>query len=76
MKRLFVAVGAAIAIAIALLSAQTPAPQPAGRVSDNAVVQALLKQFNVPGVSIAVIKDFKVRRRTPMASRTSRPARR
>jgi CubicO group peptidase (beta-lactamase class C family) len=31
-----------------------------GRVSDASVVQSLLKQFNVPGVSIAVIKDFKV----------------
>ena len=29
-------------------------------VSDASVVQPLLKQFNVPGVSIAVIKDFKV----------------
>jgi len=31
-----------------------------GSVSDAALVQRLLKQFNVPGVSIAVIKDFKV----------------
>jgi CubicO group peptidase (beta-lactamase class C family) len=31
-----------------------------GSVSDAALVQQLLKQFNVPGVSIAVIKDFKV----------------
>ena len=31
-----------------------------GSVSDPAVVQALMKQFNVPGVSIAIIKDFKV----------------
>ena len=30
------------------------------RVSDAAAVQALMKQFNVPGVSIAIIKDFKV----------------
>jgi len=30
------------------------------RVSDAAYVQGLLKQFNVPGVSIAIIKDFKV----------------
>jgi CubicO group peptidase (beta-lactamase class C family) len=55
MKRIFV-----VAAAIALLGAQTPTQQPAGRVSDSSVVQALLKQFNVPGVSIAVIKDFKV----------------
>ena len=32
----------------------------AGSVSDPSVVQALMKQFNVPGVSIAVIKDFKI----------------
>ena len=31
-----------------------------GSVSDASVVQALMKQFNVPGVSIAIIKDFKV----------------
>ena len=32
----------------------------AGSVSDQAAVERLLKQFNVPGVSIAIIKDFKV----------------
>jgi CubicO group peptidase (beta-lactamase class C family) len=31
-----------------------------GSVTNPAVVQQLLKQFNVPGVSIAVIRDFKV----------------
>jgi CubicO group peptidase (beta-lactamase class C family) len=31
-----------------------------GSVSDQAVVERLMKQFNVPGVSIAIIKDFKV----------------
>ena len=31
-----------------------------GSVSDASVVQPLMKEFNVPGVSIAVIKDFKV----------------
>jgi CubicO group peptidase (beta-lactamase class C family) len=31
-----------------------------GSVSDAAMMQRLLKQFNVPGVSIAVIKDFKL----------------
>src|SRR5262245_17398362 len=55
MKRTFVAIAA-----VALLCGQTPTPQPAGRVSENSVVQALLKQFNVPGVSIAIIKDFKI----------------
>ena len=31
-----------------------------GSITDAAVIQQLLKQFNVPGVSIAVIQDFKV----------------
>jgi CubicO group peptidase (beta-lactamase class C family) len=31
-----------------------------GSVTDQAVVERLMKQFNVPGVSIAIIKDFKV----------------
>jgi CubicO group peptidase (beta-lactamase class C family) len=31
-----------------------------GSVSDAALVRQLMKQFNVPGVSIAIIKDFKV----------------
>ena len=31
-----------------------------GSVSDAKVMDQLLKQFNVPGVSIAIIKDFKV----------------
>jgi CubicO group peptidase (beta-lactamase class C family) len=31
-----------------------------GSVSDAALMQQLLKQSNVPGVSIAVIKDFKI----------------
>src|SRR5262249_22891886 len=37
-----------------LVLAQTPA------ALDVSVVQPLLTQFNVPGVSVAVIKDFKV----------------
>ena len=32
----------------------------AGSVTDQAAVERVLKQFNVPGVSVAVIKDFKV----------------
>ncbi len=40
--------------------AATPvAPMPAGPI-DAAEIDALLKQFNVPGVSIAVIQDFKI----------------
>ena len=31
-----------------------------GSVSDRSVVQPLMNQFNVPGVSIAIIKDFKI----------------
>ncbi len=31
-----------------------------GSVSNASVVEALMKQFNVPGVSIAIIKDFKI----------------
>ena len=31
-----------------------------GSVSDQAAVERILKQFNVPGVSIAIIKDFTV----------------
>jgi len=34
--------------------------QPSGSISDTAFMTQLLKQFNVPGVSIAVIQDFKV----------------
>jgi CubicO group peptidase (beta-lactamase class C family) len=33
-----------------------------GSVTDRALMERLLKQFTVPGVSIAVIKDFKVER--------------
>ena len=49
-------------VALLAQGTQTPPAQPAAsaRVSDAAAVQALLKQFNVPGVSIAIIKDFKI----------------
>jgi CubicO group peptidase (beta-lactamase class C family) len=33
---------------------------PAGRVSDSEVVHGLMKQYNVPGVSIAVFKNFRI----------------
>jgi CubicO group peptidase (beta-lactamase class C family) len=65
MKR-FIAAAASAVVIIAALALRIPAqsPQtpsaPGGRVSDAAVVQALLKQHKVPGVSIAVIKDFKI----------------
>ena len=67
MRRLFL-IGCLILVAFACTATQTPennqeaAPPDAisGSVSDPAVVQQLMKQFNVPGVSIAVIKDFKI----------------
>jgi CubicO group peptidase (beta-lactamase class C family) len=40
--------------------ARRAAPPVTGSVSDASVVQQLMKQFNVPGVSIAVINDFKI----------------
>ncbi|HEX8028418.1 MAG TPA: serine hydrolase domain-containing protein, partial [Vicinamibacterales bacterium] len=48
-----------LAAGIVAGAAQAPPPMPAGPVSA-ADVGALLKQFKVPGVSIAVIKDFKI----------------
>jgi hypothetical protein len=58
-KLLFVAIGLMGVVAAGVAFRQVPA-QPTGRVSDPAVVEALMKQFNVPGVSIAIIRDFKV----------------
>jgi CubicO group peptidase (beta-lactamase class C family) len=62
MRRTRIVIVAAVSCAALLaawaLAAQSP--QTNGRVSDGAVVQGLLKQFNVPGVSIAVVKDFKI----------------
>ena len=54
----------AVLMAWALRAQQAPAPPegppwPAGPVAA-AEIEALLKQFSVPGVSIAVIKDFAV----------------
>ena len=46
---------AALLVGVATLSAQTPASP-----LDNADVEALMKKHNVPGVSVAVIKDFKI----------------
>jgi CubicO group peptidase (beta-lactamase class C family) len=40
--------------------ARRDAPTVKGSVSDASVVQQLMKQFNVPGVSIAVINDFTI----------------
>jgi len=57
MKRL-VLTGCLVAVAVACAADQ--APVVSGRVSDPSVVRDLMKQFNVPGVSIAIIKDFKI----------------
>ena len=60
------AAGGAIAIALHAQQTQTPATPPpatpalpAGPI-DPAVVEPLLKKFNVPGVSIAVVTNFKI----------------
>ena len=66
MRRLFL-IGCLILVAFACTATPTPqnnqeaSPQDAvsGSVSAPSVVRQLMKQFNVPGVSIAVIKDFK-----------------
>jgi CubicO group peptidase (beta-lactamase class C family) len=51
---------ASFAALAVMWSVRAQSPQATGRVSDAAVVRGLLKQFNVPGVSIVVIKDFKI----------------
>jgi CubicO group peptidase (beta-lactamase class C family) len=60
MKKLFVAAISLITAAAAVVAFRQVPAQPSGRVSDPAVVEALMKQFNVPGVSIAIIRDFKI----------------
>ena len=53
-----------LALAVQRSPVQPAARQPdtpaEDRVSDPAVVQQLLKRFDVPGVSIAIIKDFEI----------------
>ena len=60
MKKLFFVAIGLIAVAAAVVAFRQPPAQPSGRVSDPAAVEALMKQFSVPGVSIAIIKDFKI----------------
>jgi len=60
MKKLFFVATGLIAVAAAVVAFRQPPAQPSGRVSDPAAVEALMKQFSVPGVSIAIIKDFKI----------------
>ena len=57
MKKLFLT-GSLVAAAFACAADSTPVVS--GRVSDPSAVGQLMKQFKVPGVSIAVIKDFKI----------------
>src|SRR4029453_3218259 len=60
MKKLFfVAIGLMGAAAAAVALRQVP-PQTSGRVTRPTGVEALMKQFNVPGVSNAIIRDFKI----------------
>ena len=60
------AAGGAIAIALHAQQTQTPATPPPATPAlptgpiDPAVVEALLKKFNVPGVSIAVVTNFEI----------------
>ena len=50
----------AVGCFLVLVVLTRPHAQPAGGPLDAAAVQELLTQFHVPGVSIAVIKDFKI----------------
>ena len=59
MRRLFL-VHCLMLVALACVDSHTQTPAVGNSVSDPSVVQPLMKQFNVPGVSIAVIKDFKI----------------
>lgn len=58
MRRLL-SICALIAVATWSIGAQS-AVAPGASVSDAALIRQLLKQHNVPGVSVAIIKDFKL----------------
>ena len=60
MKKLFFVTIGLVGVAAAVVAFRQPPAQPSGRVSDPAAVETLMKQFSVPGVSIAIIKDFKI----------------
>jgi CubicO group peptidase (beta-lactamase class C family) len=49
-----------VTVLASLLAFTLISAQPAARPLDASVVQELLNQFHVPGVSIAIIKDFKI----------------
>jgi CubicO group peptidase (beta-lactamase class C family) len=57
---LLVASGIALAQATTPSSQQTPAPAPPTGPIAVTEIEALLKKFNVPGVSVAVIRNFAV----------------
>ena len=50
----------AVGCFLVLVVLMRPTAQPAGGPLDAAAVQELLAKFQVPGVSIAVVKDFKI----------------
>ncbi len=58
MKRLLIC-GALLVVGTSRVFVQSQTPV-AGSISDPVLMQRLLKQFSVPGVSIAIIKDSKV----------------
>src|SRR5580765_7348600 len=58
MKRLFLVCALCLA-SISFLRSQA-AVDATANVSDGAAMQRLLDQYKVPGVSIAIIKDFKI----------------
>src|SRR5688572_30030163 len=61
MNRLsFAAVTLALAAQSAQIQPEVTDTAALGRISDPGVVQQLLERFNVPGVSVAIIKDFKI----------------
>jgi len=57
MRRAF-AICALAFVSAATVASQTPKQAP--NISDPAQIKPLLEQFKVPGVSIAIIKDFKI----------------
>ena len=76
-KSSFIGLGLALCIAAGaarLIPVQGTHASP--RVSDGAIVQGLMKQFNVPGVGIAIIKTSRWPPPTRTASLTPRRARR
>jgi CubicO group peptidase (beta-lactamase class C family) len=59
-RRLFLGAIILAFVAVRFVAVRQLDIDPVGRISDPGVVEQLLKRFNVPGVSIAVIRDFKI----------------